>query len=97
MKLLVYSDLHLDMCPLTLQLDPDFLGTIDVEVLAGDITEGTKGLLWGLRPHPQTHNPSGLRNLQIAILCSTQNFDVTSRGFQMGSFKAQKILCKSTA
>lgn len=38
MKLLVYSDLHLDLCPLMLQLDPDFLRTIDAVVLVGDIT-----------------------------------------------------------
>lgn len=52
MKLLVYSDLHLDLCPLKLQLDPDFLKTIDVVVLAGDITEGTKGLPWARETFP---------------------------------------------
>lgn len=52
MKLLVYSDLHLDLCPLKLQLDPDFLQTIDVVVLAGDITEGTKGLPWARETFP---------------------------------------------
>ncbi|MFN9475427.1 metallophosphoesterase [Acidovorax sp.] len=46
MKLLVYSDLHLDLCPFKLQLDPDFLKTVDVVVLAGDTTEGTGGLRW---------------------------------------------------
>jgi predicted phosphodiesterase len=52
MKLLVYSDLHLDLCPLKLQLDPDFLKTIDVVVLAGDITEGTRGLPWARETFP---------------------------------------------
>lgn len=52
MKLLVYSDLHLDLYPLKLQLDPNFLKTIDVVVLAGDITEGTKGLPWARETFP---------------------------------------------
>jgi predicted phosphodiesterase len=52
MKLLVYSDLHLDLYHLKLQLDPGFLKTIDVVVLAGDISEGTKGLLWAREAFP---------------------------------------------
>lgn len=52
MKLLVYSDLHLDLYPLKLQLEPDFLQTIDVVVLAGDITEGSKGLHWARETFP---------------------------------------------
>jgi len=43
MKLLVYSDLHLDpgLSALTPQLDPDFLKTLDVGVPAGGTTGGT--------------------------------------------------------
>ncbi|WP_162262257.1 metallophosphoesterase [Acidovorax sp. Root219] len=52
MKLLVYSDLHLDLCPFKLQLDPDFLKTVDVVVLAGDTTEGTGGLRWARETFP---------------------------------------------
>jgi predicted phosphodiesterase len=52
MKLLVYSDLHLDLYPLKLQLGSDFLKTIDVVVLAGDISEGTRGLLWARETFP---------------------------------------------
>ncbi|MNL70339.1 hypothetical protein D3C87_1953260 [compost metagenome] len=43
MKLLVY---------LELQLHSDFLRAIDVVVLASDITEGTKGLLWASETSP---------------------------------------------
>lgn len=46
MKLLVYSDLHLDLCPLKLQLDPDFLKTIDV-VAGRRHHEGLQGLKGG--------------------------------------------------
>jgi len=46
MRMLVYSDLHLDLHAMDLQLDPGFLKTIDVVVLAGDIAEGARGLRW---------------------------------------------------
>lgn len=46
MKMLVYSDLHLDLHAFDLRLTPAFLQEIDVVVLAGDITEGTTGLRW---------------------------------------------------
>ncbi len=52
MKMLVYSDLHLDLHPLDLKLDPDFLRSIDVVVLAGDIAEGTRGLRWAREAFP---------------------------------------------
>lgn len=45
MKLLVYSDLHLDpdqdLSPFTPQLDPDFRKTVDVGAHTGDTTEDT--------------------------------------------------------
>ena len=52
MKLLVYSDLNLDLAPFRPQLDPDFLQTVDVVVLAGDTTEGTGGLRWARETFP---------------------------------------------
>ena len=52
MKLLVYSDLHLDLYPFKLHLELDFLKTVDVVVLAGDTTEGTSGLRWARETFP---------------------------------------------
>ena len=54
MKMLVYSDLHLDLHRFELQLAPELLQTIDVVVLAGDITEGTAGLRWARDTFPDT-------------------------------------------
>jgi predicted phosphodiesterase len=51
-KLLVYSDLHLDLSPFRPQLDPEFLKSVDVVVLAGDTTEGTGGLRWARETFP---------------------------------------------
>lgn len=54
MKMLVYSDLHLDLHPIDLQLPPELLQAVDVVVLAGDITEGTAGLRWARDSFPNT-------------------------------------------
>ena len=54
MKMLIYSDLHLDMHPIDLQVRPELLHTVDVVVLAGDITEGTAGLRWARNTFPNT-------------------------------------------
>lgn len=52
MKILVYSDLHLDLHPMRVELSEEFLKTVDVVVLAGDITEGTSGLKWAREAFP---------------------------------------------
>lgn len=52
MKLLVYSDLHLDLSPFRPQLDPEILKSVDTVVLAGDTTEGTGGLRWARETFP---------------------------------------------
>lgn len=52
MKLLVYSDLHLDLSPFKPQLSAGFLKTIDAVVLAGDTIEGTGGLRWARETFP---------------------------------------------
>lgn len=52
MKLLVYSDLHLDLYPFRPQLNAVFLKTVDVVALAGDTTEGTGGLRWARETFP---------------------------------------------
>ncbi len=52
MKLLLYSDLHLDLQPLELQLDPALLASTDIVVLAGDIAEGVKGMHWARTTFP---------------------------------------------
>ena len=54
MKMLVYSDLHLDFHVFRPQLTPAFMQKIDVVVLAGDITEGTTGLRWARETFPDT-------------------------------------------
>lgn len=53
MKLLILSDLHLDVAPMALEhegrrIDRD----ADLVVLAGDIDEGTRGLRWARASFP---------------------------------------------
>lgn len=53
MKLLVLSDLHLDMAPMPLETDGRRIDAgADVVVLAGDIHEGTAGLHWARQSFP---------------------------------------------
>jgi len=52
MKMLVYSDLHLDLHAFEPQLTRAYMQNIDVVVLAGDITEGTTGLRWARETFP---------------------------------------------
>lgn len=53
MKLLILSDLHLDMAPMAVEQDGRRIDhDADVVVLAGDIDEGTRGLHWARRAFP---------------------------------------------
>lgn len=54
MRMLVYSDLHLDLHPFEHQLPPEVLRDIDVVVLAGDVAEGAHGLRWAREAFPDT-------------------------------------------
>lgn len=54
MKLLVYSDLHLDMFPWDWKPSTQQMQGIDAVVLAGDIAEGTRGLVWARDTFPDT-------------------------------------------
>ena len=54
MKLLVYSDLHLDFHADEIKPSAEFMQGIDAVVLAGDITEGTTGLRWARETFPDT-------------------------------------------
>lgn len=67
MRILVWSDLHLDFAGWT----PDFTDGVDAVVIAGDSAEGTKGVLWaaGVYPGvpkimiPGNHEPYGCRTI----------------------------------
>jgi len=54
MRMLIYSDLHLDLHPFEHQLPPEVLRDIDVVVLAGDVAEGARGLRWAREAFPDT-------------------------------------------
>lgn len=53
MKLLILSDLHLDVAPMALEHEGQRIGRdADLVVLAGDIDEGTRGLRWARASFP---------------------------------------------
>lgn len=53
MKLLVLSDLHLDLKPMTLEHEGQRIGAhADLVILAGDIAGGHKGLRWARESFP---------------------------------------------
>ena len=50
MKLLIYSDLHLENS--AFEPDPDAVRAADVVVLAGDIHPGSDGVIWARQTFP---------------------------------------------